>query len=86
MAPAGEIVERLAISGDKGIHINKVANPLGHTIADAGDDHAAVTVADQNDVVKVFAFDDAENVLDVGLEVFTVTYTGLARQARCRSP
>ena len=49
-------------------------------VGDAGDDHAAVAVADEHDVAQVLELEHAEHVLDVRLEVD-------AGRARCaRSP
>ena len=42
---------------------------LGHAVHDAGDDHAAVAVAGEHDVVQVLEEDQVHHVVDVGLQV-----------------
>jgi hypothetical protein len=46
-----------------------VTNALGDAIHDAGDDHAAVAVPGEHDIVEILEQDHVHHVLDVGLEV-----------------
>jgi hypothetical protein len=45
-----------------------VHQPLRRPVGDAGDDHAAVALSGQDDIVEVFVPEQVEDVLDVGLE------------------
>ena len=53
----------------KAVEIDEFGDPFGCTICNAGRDHAAVAVTDQDNVAEVFRKNNAENVGDVGFEV-----------------
>jgi hypothetical protein len=46
-----------------------VTNALRHAVHDAGDDHAAVAVAGEHDIVEILEEDEVDHIHDVGLEV-----------------
>ena len=56
-------------SGSKRVEVDQVLDAAGHAVGHAGDDHAAVTVADQDNVVQIFPQDDVDDVLNVRVEV-----------------
>src|ERR1039458_595873 len=62
-------VGTFAVVGHKGVEIDHVFDAVGHAVGHAGDDHPAVAVADEHDVVQVFPHDDIDDVLDVRVEV-----------------
>ncbi len=64
-----DVVEGFAIVGETGIDVDKLLDAIGDAVGDAGDDHAAVAVSDEDDVVEVFVEDFVDDILDVGGEV-----------------
>jgi hypothetical protein len=52
----------------EGIEINELRDSIGGDIGNAGRDHAAVRVADQDRVTHVFHLQDHQHVLNVRLE------------------
>src|SRR6516164_8388900 len=64
-----EVDEGLAVVWNKGIEIDKLSDALARSIGDASGDHATIAMADQYNVSQIFEFEDADNVLDVSIEV-----------------
>jgi len=46
-----------------------MGGPVRHAVHDARDDHAAVAVADEDEVAQVLVLNDVDHVLDVGAQV-----------------
>jgi hypothetical protein len=44
-----------------------VSNALRHLINHAGDDHPAITVAHQDDLLQVLFLQQADDILDMGI-------------------
>jgi hypothetical protein len=66
---ADEVEARGAVLGQEGVEIDDVADPRRKAVGDTGDHHAAVGMADQDEVAERLALDGAADVLDVGGEV-----------------
>src|SRR5208337_2631079 len=64
-----KVGESLTVFRDKRIEIDDLGNMLRRAVGDAGRDHAAIAMADQHDIAKVLELQDAEYVLDMGIEV-----------------
>ena len=64
-----EVEHRLAVPCHRPVQVDEVRDPPRQAVRNAGDDHRAVAVADQHDVAEVLVLEDAEHVLDVGVEV-----------------
>jgi hypothetical protein len=58
----------LAADGVRGVEVDEAGEAGRVAVGDAGDDHAAVAVADEHDLVQVLAREQLDDVLDVGLE------------------
>ena len=67
----GEVnhVRDFAVFGQQSVNVDDALDAVGHAIGHAGDDHAAVAVADEDDVVQIFPEDDVDDVLNVRVEV-----------------
>lgn len=64
-----EVDKRLAILWNKSIDIDYLCNARTSPVSDTGRYHPTIAVADQYDVVKIFEFDDANDILDVSFEI-----------------
>ena len=62
-------VTAFTIFGQQGVEINDVLDAAGDAVSHAGDDHAAITVSDEHDIVQVFPEDDVDYVLNVRVEI-----------------
>src|SRR5262245_26183783 len=47
------VVDAFAIIRDKGVPVDEAADTLWGSVGDPGDDHAAIAVANENDVLEV---------------------------------
>lgn len=63
------VVRTFAVFRQQGIKINHVLATVRDAVGYAGDDHAAVTVPDENDIVRVFPEDDVDYILNVRVEI-----------------
>src|SRR3990172_3806448 len=68
-AAATEVVDRLPVARQEGVQVDEVGDALRHAVRRARDDHAAVAVADEDEVAQVLVLDDVDHVLDVSAEV-----------------
>jgi len=59
----------VAVRRHEGIEEHDRADRIAHLLGDARDDHAAIGVADQHDVVEVLPFDHVDDVGNVGREI-----------------
>src|SRR5665213_2762091 len=50
-----------ATGGHEGVEIDQRLDAVRHAVGDAGDDHAAIGMADQDDVVQLLRFDAADD-------------------------
>jgi hypothetical protein len=64
-----QIQKRLSVIRDKRVEVNQLRNAVPRAVGHAGCDHAAIAVADQDDVPQVFISDDVEDVLNVRFEI-----------------
>jgi hypothetical protein len=64
-----EVDQGIAVFRNKGVEINQGCNLAGQRIGDAGHHHAAIGVADQNDVRQAFFLDNVRDIGDVGVEI-----------------
>jgi len=64
-----EIEQRLAVFRDEGIEIDQSCDLLRHRVGDRSDHHAAIGMAEQHHIRKVFIADDVEDVGDMGAQV-----------------
>jgi len=58
-----------AVFGQQGVQVNDALDSVGHAVGHAGDDHAAVAVTHQHNVVQIFPEDDVDDVLNVRVEI-----------------
>jgi len=81
-----EVDQGIAVLWNKGIQVDEGCNSVGQCIGDAGDHHAAVGVADQNNVRQPFFLDDIHDIGDVGVEIDARTHQmdALAQPSQCR--
>ena len=69
MAPAVTSTSDWPLVGLAASRIDELPDPIGGAVSDAGDDHAAVAVADENHVTQVFEVQQVHDVADVHVEV-----------------
>ena len=65
---AKEIPKGLAVPRHRRIEKDHVFDAVGNAIHDAGDDHAAVAVSGEHDVMEIFKEDEVDHVINVGLQ------------------
>src|SRR5580704_6691601 len=66
---AGDVNERLAVGGVRRVEKNEVADAVGGAIGDAGNHHAAIAVAHQDDVAQILELQQFDDVGNVGVEI-----------------
>jgi hypothetical protein len=64
-----EVDEGLAVVWNKGIEIDELNDALARSIGDARGDHATIAMANQHNVSQIVESEDADNVLDVSIEI-----------------
>ena len=62
-------VDGVAVLGHEGINVDELFNTVGHAVSHASDNHATVTVSNENDVVQVFPDDVVNEIVDMGVEI-----------------
>jgi hypothetical protein len=65
----GEIEQRLAVPRHERVDVQEPRDPVRDAVGDRGDDHAAVALPDEHDIVEVVELEVLEHVLDVRPEV-----------------
>jgi len=64
-----QVDQRLSVRWHEGVEVDDLADQLGDTIRNTSGDHAAVAMADEDEVAQLLALDDAEHVPDVHLQI-----------------
>ena len=78
-----DVDERLAVDRVGGVEVDEPADAVGGPVGDAGDHHAAVAVADEDDVAQVLEREHVDDVGDVRVEVDVgIEAGGSARRGR----
>ena len=67
--PGAKRHDGVAIFGEPGIKIDKRRDAFTYSIRDATDDHSGIGLTAENDIVKFFKLDQADDFLDVGGEI-----------------
>ncbi|MGF6885367.1 hypothetical protein ABIA39_004091 [Nocardia sp. GAS34] len=65
----GEFEARLAVGEDVDVGVHQGAHPFGNAVGDTGDDHAAIAVSHQDDVVESLEFHDRHDIVDMGVQI-----------------
>src|ERR1700677_773780 len=65
-------MQALAVVRQKGVEVYQGINPGRNNIGDAGNDHAAIRVPDQDDVTKTFPVREIDDVVDMRLQRYGV--------------
>ena len=78
---------RLSVVRDERFAVHESRDPLAGAVGDTGDDHAAVAVPAQHDVLEALELEMADDVLDVRVEVDgrREQMCALAEARQCRS-
>jgi hypothetical protein len=77
-----QVDQRLSVRWHEGVEVDDLADQLGDTIRNTSGDHAAVAMADEDEVAQLLALDDAEHVR----MCTSRSIAGLARCSRSPSP
>src|SRR6185312_17487926 len=64
-----EAEQRLSVLRYEGVEIDQRRDLVGNLVGHAAHDHAAIGMADQNDLAEILIVDNAEHVLDMRVEV-----------------
>ena len=64
-----DIGNGFAVLGPQPIEVDQPSEAFRSAIRDRGDDHAAITVTNQDDVVQILPIKDAHDVVDMGFEI-----------------
>ncbi len=59
----------MPMGGYKSVKVDQFRDPIRRPVSYARRDHAAVAMADQGDLTKVFKVQDAENILYVSFKI-----------------
>ena len=77
----------LSVLRHEGVEIDERGNFLRHAVGDAGDHHAAIGIADKNDIGQICVVDNTNHVLNMRVEIDLTAEEVLARSdtGQCRT-
>jgi hypothetical protein len=60
----------LTITRNKGVHVDEMLESLQQMFCGTGDDHAGITVANKNHLLKIFSCDDRDYVFNMRVQAY----------------
>ena len=69
----------------EGIDVDQVSEAVARVLRDASDDHAAITVSDEHDILKIVALQQLDDVANVRVERHVLRERPGVRSKACQS-
>ncbi len=68
----GVLVQRFTVAGIGGVEVDAVAGALRRAVGDAGDDHPAIGMADQDRIAQILPEQQVDDIVDMRIEIDAV--------------